>query len=152
MADLLRRYGESVTSESLARLQDGNLSRLEGGLAEAIRRRYPRLGAALYPLALAVVACLYIGAAKLGVELSVARGIVTPVWAPTGIALASIVLFGPRLWPAIAIGALVANATSGTSLPVAAFISVGNTLEALVGAALLRRVAFNPKLDRVRHA
>ena len=150
LADLLRRYGESVTSEYLARLQDGNLSRLEGGLAESIRRRHPRLGATLYPLALALVAGLYIGAAKLGIELSVARGVVTPVWAPTGIALAAIVLFGPRLWPAVAIGALVANATSGASLPVAAFISVGNTLEALAGAALLRRVAFNPKLERVR--
>jgi PAS domain S-box-containing protein len=96
------------------------------------------------------VAGLYIGAAKLGIELSVARGVVTPVWAPTGIALAALVLFGPSLWPAIALGALVANATSGASLPVAAFISVGNTLEALVGAALLRRVRFSPRLERVR--
>ena len=92
----------------------------------------------------------YIGTAKLGIELPVARGVVTPVWAPTGIALAAIVLFGPGLWPAVAIGALVANDTSGTSLAVAAVISVGNTLEAVVGAALLRRVAFNPRLERVR--
>jgi PAS domain S-box-containing protein len=96
------------------------------------------------------VAGLYIGAAKLGIELSVARGVVTPVWAPTGIALAAVVLFGPGLWPAIALGAFVANATSGASVPVAVFISVGNTLEALVGAALLRRVRFSPHLERVR--
>jgi PAS domain S-box-containing protein len=93
---------------------------------------------------------LYIGAAKLGIELSVARGVVTPVWAPTGIALAAVVLFGPGLWPAIALGAFVANATSGASVPVAVFISVGNTLEALVGAVLLRRVRFSPRLGRVR--
>jgi signal transduction histidine kinase len=55
-----------------------------------------------------------------------------------------------RLWPAVALGALVANVTSGASLPVAAFIAVGNTLEAVVGALLLRRVAFNPRLERVR--
>jgi len=96
------------------------------------------------------VAGLYIGTAKLGIQLPVAHGVVTPVWAPTGIALAALVLFGPSLWPAVAIGALVANATSGTSLPVAAGISVGNTLEAVVGAALLRRVDFRPSLDRVR--
>jgi integral membrane sensor domain MASE1 len=105
---------------------------------------------ALYPVVSAIVAGLYIGAAKLGIELSVARGVVTPVWAPTGIALAALVLFGPGLWPAIALGAFVANATSGASLSVAAFISVGNTLEALVGAALLRRVSFSPRVERVR--
>jgi PAS domain S-box-containing protein len=149
-ADLRRRYGDIATSEYLARLHEGNLAQLDGGLAAAIRRRYPRLGTALYPLVAAAVVGLYIGTAKLGIELPVARGVVTPVWAPTGIALSAIILFGPRLWPAIAIGALVANATSGASLPVAAFISLGNTLEAVAGATLLRRAAFNPRLERVR--
>ena len=90
------------------------------------------------------------GAAKLGIELSVARGVITPVWAPTGIALAALVLFGVRLWPAVALGAFVANATSGASLAEAAAISVGNTLEAVVGALLLLHVGFRPALDRVR--
>ena len=80
----------------------------------------------------------YVSSAKLGIELSVAHGVITPVWAPTGIALAALVLYGPRLWPAVALGAFVANATSGASVPEAFFISVGNTLEALVGCALLR--------------
>ena len=101
-------------------------------------------------VAAAAVTGLYIGAAKLGIDLSVAHGVITPVWAPTGISLAALVLFGPRLWPAVALGALVANATSGASLPVAAAISVGNTLEAVVGAALLRRVGLRPALDRLR--
>jgi PAS domain S-box-containing protein len=72
------------------------------------------------------------------------------VWAPSGIALAALVLLGPQLWPAVAIGALVANATTGASLPVAAFIAVGNTLEPVIGAALLRAAAFNPRLGRIR--
>jgi signal transduction histidine kinase len=140
-----------LTSGYLARLHPGNRSALlEGGAAALLCRKYPRLGGYLYPLLVSGVAGLYIGAAKLGIELPVARGIVTPVWAPAGIALAALVLFGPSLWPAIAIGALVANATSGASLPVAAGISVGNTLEAVVGAALLRRVDFRPSIDRVR--
>ncbi len=133
------------------RLHSERLSaQLQGGAASALRRKYPRLGGALYPLLLSCVAGLYIGAAKLGIQLPVAHGVVTPVWAPTGIALAALVLFGPSLWPAVAIGALVANATSGASLGVAAGISVGNTLEAVVGAALLRRVDFRSSLDRVR--
>jgi signal transduction histidine kinase len=76
--------------------------------------------------------------------------VITPVWAPTGIALAALVLFGLRLWPAVALGALIANATSGASIPEAAAISVGNTLEAVVGTALLLRVGFRPTLERVR--
>jgi PAS domain S-box-containing protein len=92
----------------------------------------------------------YVGAAKLGIELSVAHGVITPVWAPTGIALAALVLFGLRLWPAVLLGAFIANAISGASLGEAAVISVGNTLEAVVGTMLLRRVGFRPQMDRVR--
>jgi PAS domain S-box-containing protein len=103
-----------------------------------------------HALLLACVTGLYVGAAKLGIELSVARGVITPVWAPTGIALAALVLFGWRLWPAVALGAFIANATSGASIPEAAFISVGNTLEAVVGTLLLARFGFRPSLDRVR--
>jgi PAS domain S-box-containing protein len=101
-------------------------------------------------LVTAVVFGLYVGAAKLGIELSVAHGVITPVWAPTGIALAALVLFGRRFWPAVALGALVANATTGASTPEAAFIAVGNTLEAVVGATLLLHFGFRPALDRVR--
>jgi PAS domain S-box-containing protein len=99
---------------------------------------------------MALLFCAYVGSAKVGIELSVAHGVITPVWAPTGIALAALFLYGPRLWPAVALGALVANATSGASGVDAIFISVGNTLEALVGSLLLRRVGFRPALDRIR--
>jgi PAS domain S-box-containing protein len=92
----------------------------------------------------------YVAAAKLGIETSVAHGVITPVWAPTGIALAALVLYGPRLWPAVALGAFAANVTSGAAPVDAAFISVGNTLEAVVGSVLLLRVGFRPALDRVR--
>jgi PAS domain S-box-containing protein len=101
-------------------------------------------------VAFAAVVGLYVGAAKLGIELSVAHGVITPVWAPTGIALAAVILFGPRLAAAVALGALIANATSGASLPEALVISVGNTLEALVGRELLVRAGFRPSLGRVR--
>ena len=105
-----------------------------------------------YGIQLAVLAAAYVTAAKLGLELSVARGVITPVWAPTGIAIASLFLFGRRLWPAVAIGAFVANATSDASLGVSAAIAVGNTLEAVVGSELLRRAGVRPALDRVRDA
>ena len=103
-----------------------------------------------YVLSAVALAGTYVAAAKLGIELSVAQGVITPVWAPTGIALAGLLLFGRNRWPAVAAGALIANATSGASLLDAAGISVGNTLEAVVGATLLLRADIRPALDRVR--
>ena len=110
----------------------------------------PRAPDRRYFLLLAGLAGVYLGAAKVGLELSVAQGVVTPVWAPTGIALAALILFGLRLWPAVLVGAFLANATSGASLGESAAISIGNTAEAVVAAALLARVGFRPQLDRVR--
>jgi PAS domain S-box-containing protein len=104
----------------------------------------------LYAGRLVTAGALYYGGAKLGLALSVAHGVITPVWPPTGIALASLVLFGRQMWPAVAAGAFLANATSGASIPVALFITVGNTLEAVIGYELLRRVRFRPNLERVR--
>jgi signal transduction histidine kinase len=112
-----------------------------------LRHRGERVRTAVMMIALFVA---YVASAKLGIELSVAHGVITPVWAPTGISLAALVLYGPRLWPAVALGAVVANATSGASGVDALFISVGNTLEAVVGSFLLRRTDFRPGLDRVK--
>jgi PAS domain S-box-containing protein len=75
--------------------------------------------------------------------------VITPVWPATGIALAALLLLGPRYWPAVALGAFISNVTSGVSADIAAAISVGNTLEALAGVYLLRRVEFRPSLERV---
>ena len=107
--------------------------------------RHPR-----YWFLLAGVTCAYVVAAKFGINLSVAHGVITPVWAPSGIALAALLIFGPRLWPAVFLGALIANWTSEAELLVAAGIAVGNTLEAVAGAFFLRKVGFRNDLERVR--
>ena len=96
------------------------------------------------------MAAVYFGGAKLGLNLAVAHGVITPVWPPTGIAIAALLLLGPRMWPAVAVGALAGNATSGVSLGVAAAIAVGNTLEALAAVYLLRRASFRLSFDRIR--
>jgi PAS domain S-box-containing protein len=97
-----------------------------------------------------LVAAAYYSAAKLGMSLSVSQGVITPVWAPSGIALAALLILGLRYWPAVTIGAFTANATTGATLAVAAGISVGNTLAAVTGVLLVRRIGFTPALDRVR--
>jgi PAS domain S-box-containing protein len=103
-----------------------------------------------YLLRLGVVATAYVVAGKVGITLSVAHGVITPVWAPSGIALAALLIFGRSLWPGVAVGAFLTNATSGAEPLVAAGIAAGNTLEALAGSFLLEKVRFRIDLGRVR--
>ena len=98
----------------------------------------------------AAIAGAYVGAAKLGLTLDVSHGVITPVWAPSGIALAALLILGVRYWPAVAVGAFVANATGDASVAVAAGITVGNTLAAVAGAFFVRLLGFRIELDRVR--
>src|SRR5262249_9678132 len=99
-----------------------------------VRNRFTLVG----PIALAV---LYTAIAKLGLSLDAVSGFATVVWPPTGLALAMLVLFGLRMWPGVCLGALAVNLWMGAPVAVALGIAVGNTLEAVVGAAILRRGA-----------
>ncbi|MFY9586449.1 MAG: MASE1 domain-containing protein [Actinomycetota bacterium] len=98
----------------------------------------------------AILAVAYFLGAKLGLRLAYSNENITSVWPPTGIAVAGLLLFGPRVWPGITVGALVANLTNGAPLATTLGICVGNTLAPIVGAALLRRTGFRPALDRLR--
>ena len=104
-----------------------------------------------YALKVIGLAAVYFGAAKLGLSLAFMNSSISAVWPPTGIALAGIVFWGYRMWPAIALGALFANSWTGIPFYSTLGITIGNTGEALVGAYLLREVAdFRPSLERVR--
>jgi signal transduction histidine kinase len=87
----------------------------------------------------ALLAALYFVAAKLSLPLAIPPGYATAVWPPSGIALAALLLLGPRLWPGVWLGAALVNATVELSWLAAAVIATGNTLEALAAAALIRR-------------
>ena len=94
----------------------------------------------------------YLAAAKLGLTFDADSGIATPVWPPTGIALASLFLAGIRLWPAVSLAAFVVNVQAGAPIVAALGIAAGNTLEAVAGAWLLQRAQVSPALDRTRDA
>jgi signal transduction histidine kinase len=73
------------------------------------------------------------------------------VWAPTGLALAAMLVLGYGAWPGVAVGAFTVNLWSGAPLLAAAGVATGNVLEAVVGVWLLRRIpGFDPALPRVR--
>src|SRR6266550_4769208 len=79
----------------------------------------------------------YFVLAKSGLALALIHPNASSVWPPTGFALAAIVLWGYRAWPAIFLAAMIANATAAGSIGTAISIATGNSLEALVGAALI---------------
>ena len=98
-----------------------------------------------------LLAAAYVVVAKAGLRLATVTRSVTLVWPSSGMSLAALLLMGGRFWPGVALGAFVTNAsTPGVSVVVAAGMAVGNTVEALVAATLLRRVGFAKAMDRIR--
>jgi PAS domain S-box-containing protein len=106
----------------------------------------------IYLATLALLAGVYYGAALLGLRYASIGQSISLVWPPTGIAIAALTMLGLRYWPAIVVGAFLANAATSISFVTAAGIATGNTLEAVVAAFLLRRIAGSrPQLDDIRH-
>ena len=97
------------------------------------------------------VTAAYVLSAHLGFRLAFAAEQVTTVWAPTGIAIAALLLGGRNLWPAIWAGAFLANAATSAPLWADAMVATGNTLEAVTAAVALRRLHdFDVRLRSVR--
>src|SRR5262245_13013697 len=94
----------------------------------------------------------YFVVAKASLLLAIPPGYATAVWPPSGIALAAMLLLGSRVWPGIWLGAALVNYTVNSSLVLAVLMATGNALEALSGAALMRRYVGVPRrFDRARH-
>ncbi len=94
---------------------------------------------------------VYFITARLGLLLDAVSGFATTVWPPTGISLVVLSVFGHRLWPGIALGAFLVNASAGAPFLTACGMATGNTLEAVLGTYLLRRFAgFRGSLNRIQ--
>ncbi|CAM5512455.1 hypothetical protein SALBM217S_01783 [Streptomyces griseoloalbus] len=76
--------------------------------------------------------------------------VVSPIWPPTGIAVASLLLLGPRVWPGIALGALLVVAHLTSLQPVSPGTVFGNTAAPLCAYLLLRAAGFRTDLARLR--
>jgi signal transduction histidine kinase/integral membrane sensor domain MASE1/CheY-like chemotaxis protein len=87
------------------------------------------------------VAIVYFVAAKAGLRFASFNPSSTAVWPATGIAFASMLLLGYRIWPAIFIGAFLVNATTAGSTLTSLVIATGNTLEAFIGVRLVEYFA-----------
>ena len=106
-----------------------------------------------YAFAVAILAAVYVVAARAGLMMDAVGGFATLVWPPSGLALAALLIFGRRLWPGILLGAFAANLLTGAPALVALGIAAGNTLEAVLAVYALRRIpGFEVSLGRVRDA
>jgi len=99
-----------------------------------------------------VLAAFYFVGGLLGKEGAFASGAFPLVWPPAGIALAAILLFGPRYWPGVLLGAGLFAMVNGLPL---GFLTLGtafgNVIGALVCAYLLEKVVgFDARMERVR--
>ena len=101
-----------------------------------LNRRLRTLAAVL---ALAVV---YFCAGLFGLSLAFINASASAVWPSSGIALAALLLWGYRLWPGILLGAFLVNFATQGSVWTALGIAAGNTIEAILAAALLARFAY----------
>ncbi|HXZ97151.1 MAG TPA: diguanylate cyclase [Burkholderiales bacterium] len=114
-------------------------------MKDSIRSRW-----ILYLGQVGLLAAAYVAAAKASLLLAIPPGYATPIWPPSGIALAATLMLGARIWPGIWLGAALINFAVASSLVAAIVIGCGNTLEALAGAALVRRYIADvpPYFDR----
>src|SRR4029077_9494280 len=101
-------------------------------------RAHP-LGA--HAVELILVGIAYFTLAGLGLHLASINPSATPIWPPTGFAIAAILLWGNRIAPAIFIAAFLINQLTAGSIFTSLAIAGGNTLEALIAGYLVGRWA-----------
>lgn len=118
-----------------------------------VTRRFRRFRLSLEVVlkTLAVAACYYV-AGRLGLlgRLTVEGVIVTPIWPPTGVAVAALLVYGVSIWPGIAVGSFLVIASLTTPQLTTLVTVAGNTVGPLCAYLMLRRVGFRVGISRLR--
>lgn len=107
----------------------------------ALQRREQRGYALRYASEVALLAALYYGSAKVGFTLGFSGPVAAIVWLPVGVGIAYLYLRGLVFWPGILLGDLLANDYVRLPLGTAFGQTLGNVLEVVLAAYLLRRAA-----------
>ncbi len=99
------------------------------------------------------LALIYIVVGHFTLSHTSVDGHYTGFWPAAGISISFLYLFGLNLWPGILAGALVVSLLAHTPPVVSGALAVGNTLEAILGAWLLRRSRnFSPRIGKLNDA
>lgn len=113
--------------------------------AVAAGRPTGEAGSFAYVSQIFVVAAACLAAGMLALSAGAAPVPFAVVWPASGVALACVLLLGYRVWPGVWLGALVAAMAASTSPLEGALMAAGSSLEALVGAFLVRRCIGLPR-------
>jgi PAS domain S-box-containing protein len=95
--------------------------------------------AATYFLELSIIAASYIGLCESALLLPAINPVATPLWPPTGFALALVLLRGYRIWPAILVGSFSPYFMAGRSLLELGSVGISTLLAAFAGTWLISR-------------
>ncbi|HZN03382.1 MAG TPA: MASE1 domain-containing protein, partial [Candidatus Polarisedimenticolia bacterium] len=87
----------------------------------------------------------YYAAGRLGLALAYLHPSASPVWPPSGIALAALLVLGYQSWPTIFLGSFLVNVATAGKVAMSLGIATGNTLEALFAAYLVNHYASGVK-------
>ena len=90
----------------------------------------------------ALAALIYFVVAKLSLFFAFEQANTSALWPASGLAVGGLVVFGLRFWPAVAAGVIsLTLSIEPLNFGGALAITVGNTLEAVIGAILINRFA-----------
>ncbi|MFD6281789.1 MASE1 domain-containing protein [Streptomyces sp. NPDC060209] len=114
--------------------------------SEKTRRR------AVLVLQMLGITAAYYASGRLGLlrQVEVESSVVTPLWPPSGIAVASLLYLGLRIWPAIALGALLTVLSMSDGLTFWGLaVATGSTVAPVCSYLALRTVGFRKELARL---
>ncbi len=102
--------------------------------------------------AFVLTALAYALAGLAALSLAIPPGYASPLYPAAGVALASVLVYGPRMLPAVALGAICVNLSlvlrqaplSAATLALPFVIALGAALQAFAGASLVRRYTRQP--------
>ena len=117
-----------------------------GKAGVAVFRSVPN--AAAYALEIVAVVAGYAGLAGAGSTVPWINPTATPLWPPTGLALALFLLRGRRIWPAVLLGSFAAGALVTRSLLAPGLTAIGTLIAAFAGALLVERWSAGVKTFR----
>jgi diguanylate cyclase (GGDEF)-like protein/PAS domain S-box-containing protein len=89
---------------------------------------------------MAALAFWYAHLARLVLTVSTANGNATIFWIPGGLALAALLVWGWKYWPAVFVGAFAAGLMVNDPPSVSFFLATGNTLETLLAVWLFHKL------------
>lgn len=103
-----------------------------------------------YTVKLLGLTSLYFIGAQIGLFIAVFYGDVSPLWPPSGIAVAVFWLLGWRWWPMIVLGDIAIALSLEQSLASGVWGALAQTLEAAIAIAFIRHLRLQPALATFR--